>query len=56
VSVVTIRRSEPADGLVKMIPANAAALRRTLEEAGIVFIAENGDGPGVRLKKQAGPT
>lgn len=24
----------------------------TLEEAGIIFIAENGEGPGVRLKKQ----
>ncbi|NJL50680.1 MAG: helix-turn-helix transcriptional regulator [Blastochloris sp.] len=27
------------------------ALRRALEEAGVEFIAENGGGPGVRLKK-----
>ena len=26
-------------------------LRRTLEGAGIIFIDENGEGPGVRLKK-----
>ena len=30
---------------------NLAAIKRTLEEAGIIFIAENGEGPGVRLKK-----
>jgi transcriptional regulator with XRE-family HTH domain len=30
------------------------ALRRTLEEAGIEFIAENGGGPGVRLRKGQG--
>ena len=28
-------------------------LRLVLENAGIVFIPENGDGPGVRLKKPA---
>jgi transcriptional regulator with XRE-family HTH domain len=27
-------------------------LQRTLEDAGVIFVAENGDGPGVRLKKQ----
>lgn len=26
-------------------------LRAVLEEAGIIFIAENGEGPGVRLQK-----
>ena len=30
-----------------------AALRTALESAGIEFIAENGGGPGVRLKKTA---
>ena len=28
-----------------------ADIRRALEDAGIVFIDENGGGPGVRLKK-----
>jgi transcriptional regulator with XRE-family HTH domain len=29
-----------------------ASLRAALEKGGVVFIAENGDGPGVRLKKK----
>jgi hypothetical protein len=27
-------------------------LRRALEQAGVVFIEENGGGPGVRLKRK----
>ena len=30
-----------------------AEIRRTFEKAGVVFIAENGGGPGVRLKRKA---
>lgn len=30
---------------------NLAAIRRALEEAGAIFIEENGGGPGVRLRK-----
>jgi len=26
-------------------------MRRTLELAGVIFVAENGEGPGVRLRK-----
>jgi transcriptional regulator with XRE-family HTH domain len=26
-------------------------LRRTLESAGVIFLEENGEGPGVRLRK-----
>ena len=33
------------------IPATIAVLRAALESAGVIFIAENGDGPGVRLRK-----
>ncbi|WP_420792969.1 helix-turn-helix domain-containing protein [Oleispirillum naphthae] len=35
-------------------PANKAtitAMRLTLEAAGVIFIDQNGEGPGVRLKK-----
>jgi transcriptional regulator with XRE-family HTH domain len=32
---------------------NLDAVRRALESAGVEFIAENGGGPGVRLKKRA---
>lgn len=27
------------------------ALREALEKAGVIFVAENGEGPGVRLRK-----
>ena len=31
-----------------------ADIRRALEDAGIIFIDENGGGPGVRLKNRSG--
>ncbi|MFG1206293.1 helix-turn-helix domain-containing protein [Xanthobacter flavus] len=30
---------------------NLTAIRAALEAAGVIFVAENGEGPGVRLKK-----
>jgi transcriptional regulator with XRE-family HTH domain len=30
-------------------------MRATLEAAGVIFVEENGEGPGVRLKKQRSP-
>lgn len=35
-------------------PRTLDALREALEAAGVEFIAENGGGPGVRLKKATG--
>jgi DNA-binding XRE family transcriptional regulator len=35
-------------------PRTLAAIRAALEAAGVIFVAENGDGPGVRLRK-SGP-
>lgn len=32
------------------------AIKRALEAADVIFISENGEGPGVRLKKQGGQT
>lgn len=29
----------------------ALAIQKTLEEGGVIFVEENGEGPGVRLKK-----
>ena len=49
--VATIRRAESEDGEIGATPANAAAIRRALESAGVQFIAENGGGAGVRLSK-----
>jgi transcriptional regulator with XRE-family HTH domain len=48
-SLSTIRDFEKSRRLPHV--NNLAAIRRALEDAGVVFIAENGDGPGVRLKK-----
>jgi transcriptional regulator with XRE-family HTH domain len=46
--VATIRRSEAADGEPLVTVANAAAIRRALEKAGVEFT--NGGQPGVRLQ------
>jgi transcriptional regulator with XRE-family HTH domain len=51
VSLQTIRRAESNDEPLRMIPANAQAIRSALEAGGIQFIPENGGGPGVRLRK-----
>ncbi len=53
VGVATIRRAEVVEGEIPVTNANEAALRRALEAAGVEFIDENGEGPGVRLKKSA---
>jgi hypothetical protein len=55
VGVATIRRAELVDGETSMTAANDAAIRRTLEDAGVEFIDENGGGPGVRLRKRHRP-
>jgi transcriptional regulator with XRE-family HTH domain len=51
VGVMTVRRAEANDGPVKMLPNNLAAIRAALEAAGVIFVEENGEGPGVRLRK-----
>jgi transcriptional regulator with XRE-family HTH domain len=48
VSLRTIANFET--GQTRLIHANVAAVRRALEAAGIVFIDQNGGGPGVRLR------
>jgi transcriptional regulator with XRE-family HTH domain len=49
VSIVTVRNFE----LEKSAPIRATieAMRRAMEAAGVEFIAENGAGAGVRLRK-----
>ena len=54
VSLVAIRRAEGGRGLSGMMRANADAIRRALEEAGVEFIPENGGGAGVRMRKRSG--
>ena len=33
------------------MPRNLLAIQQALEAAGVIFIEQNGDGPGVRLRK-----
>jgi hypothetical protein len=50
--VNTIRRAEVADEGTSLTAANELAIRSALESAGVVFIDENGGGPGVRLRNR----
>ncbi|MDD7970215.1 helix-turn-helix transcriptional regulator [Roseinatronobacter alkalisoli] len=47
----TIRRAETDVSLVAA--DTVAALRAALEAAGVVFLSENGNGPGVALKRKS---
>jgi DNA-binding XRE family transcriptional regulator len=51
VSVDTIKRLERTIGPVSANVATVNSVVQALESAGIEFIAENGRGPGVRLRK-----
>lgn len=51
ISVPTIARLEAADGILGGKLATSTAIVTALESAGIEFIAENGGGAGVRLRK-----
>ncbi len=48
VSPDTIARLERGDPLKER---TVAAIRAALEAAGVIFVDENGEGPGVRLRK-----
>jgi transcriptional regulator with XRE-family HTH domain len=50
-SIVTIRRIESAGGELGGRADTAAKIVAALESAGVIFVAENGEGPGVRLRK-----
>ena len=53
IGVATLRRAENEDSEIEITPANANAIRTTLEEYGIEFIPENGGGSGVRLRDRS---
>ena len=49
VSVSTIKRLESQEGFTNATEANLRLIRETLQAAGIEFIGDAGEGPGVRL-------
>lgn len=49
VSTSTIVRLEAGEELK---PRTVEAIQRAFEEAGVIFVDENGEGPGVRLRKE----
>ena len=55
VSLPSIKRLESQPGQLAAQPRTIDALVAALEAGGIVFVAENGEGPGVRLRKNATP-
>lgn len=50
VSAPTVKYLEQVGGILGGRPATAHAIRSALEEAGIIFLFEDGEGEGVRLK------
>ncbi len=54
VSWPTIQRMETAKGVPSSLGKNLELIQKTLEKAGVIFIDENGGGPGVRLEKRRG--
>src|SRR5262245_53118915 len=53
VSVPTIKRLEASDGPLGGRADTVNKIRTALENGGVVFIDENGGGPGVRLKQRS---
>jgi transcriptional regulator with XRE-family HTH domain len=53
ISLPAIKRLETIPGLLAAQSRTVDAIRAAFEAAGVEFIAENGGGPGVRLKKTA---
>jgi transcriptional regulator with XRE-family HTH domain len=51
ISVPTLKRMEASEGPAVGMANNVAAVRAALESAGVIFVESNGEGPGVRLRK-----
>ena len=48
----TVQRMESTQGVPSGLSKNLELVQKTLEGAGIIFIDEDDEGPGVRLKKR----
>ena len=56
VGVRTIHRIEAQNGIPNATAGNLKLLRETLQAAGIEFIGDVGEGPGVRLWSKPDPS
>ena len=54
VSLPTIKRLEPGDDPMAARFDTVEKVKHALQNAGIIFIDENREGPGVRLRKDVG--
>lgn len=52
VSLPSIQRLETKPGPLAAQQRTIDAIRAALEAAGVIFVAENGEGAGVRLRKK----
>jgi hypothetical protein len=50
-----MNKSQPWRMLFRKTVCRDAAIRTALESAGVIFVDENGEGPGVRLRKAGAP-
>lgn len=50
-SLPTVKRLEGQVGAISANTSTEAALRSAFGAAGVIFIDENGQGPGVRMRK-----
>jgi len=50
VGVSTVRQFEASERTARS--ATVEVIQRAFEEAGVIFVDANGDGPGVRLRKK----
>lgn len=50
ISLPSIKRLETQKGELAAQPRTVEAIKAALEAAGIIFIDQNGNGPGVRLR------
>lgn len=51
VSLPTIQRMETSTGIPGGLSRNLDAVQKAMEQAGVMFLDENGGGPGVRLRE-----
>jgi transcriptional regulator with XRE-family HTH domain len=51
ISVPSVKRAESPSARSPASPDLLARIKAALEAAGVIFVEENGEGPGVRLRK-----